>query len=95
MIDVTVLSGHIPLYEIIRALLKEGIVVLETTRHDAKLLTTKTADAIGIENESEEGFQLINLSTNVASVGFSDFLIYTKIFNHNTLAQELVRIQEP
>ena len=72
-----VLSGAIHLYEVIEALLQNGIVVLETMRNHAKMLANSVEEELGIKPEDEDGPSLIHLSVEVADRGWSDFLIYS------------------
>ncbi|KIE42457.1 hypothetical protein [Geobacter anodireducens] len=88
---ITILFGGIPLFEVIAALLEDGIVVLETSRVHAKEIVKNISEALEIDPEPEEGPSLIHLATEVPDRGWSDFVMYSKKYEYKPdFTQQLV-----
>lgn len=79
---IPVLSGDIQIEEVCDCLRDHGLVVIETTRTHAKSITAKAINSLGINEDSEDGPRLIHLATEVVNSGFSDFLMYTSVYDY-------------
>ena len=79
---VPVLSGNIQIEVVCDNLREHGLIVIETTRTHAQSITEEAIAALEIDVETEDAPKLIHLSTEVADRGWSDFLIYTCIYDY-------------
>ncbi len=77
MEKIIVLSGTIPVFEVSIALLKYGIVVLETMRNHSKNLAERMKELLGVDIDDEDDSYFIHLSVQVDDRGWSDFFIYS------------------
>lgn len=79
---VPVLSGDISIELVCDCLREHGLVVIETTRTHAKSIATEAINKLGINEDSGDGPRLIHLATEVVDSGFSDFLMYTSVYDY-------------
>ncbi|BAN34097.1 hypothetical protein SCD_n00248 [Sulfuricella denitrificans skB26] len=79
---VPVLSGDIQIELVCDCLREHGLVVIETTRTHAKSIAAETIDKLGVNEDSEDGPKLIHLSTEVIDRGWSDFYMYTSVYDY-------------
>ena len=79
---VPILSGNIQVNEVCDCLRDYGIIVIETTRPHAKNITNEAIYQLGIDEDAEGGPKLIHLAAQVKDRGWSDFLMYTSVYDY-------------
>lgn len=74
-------------------LLDYGLVVINTSRTNAKRVAADVKSALGIDENAENAPLLIHLSTEVDDHGWFDYLIYSDVFDYKPRKTlEIVRI---
>lgn len=79
---IPVLYGDIQIELVCDCLREHGLIVIETTRTHAKSIAAETINKLGINEDSEDGPRLIHLATEVVDGGFSDFLMFTSVYDY-------------
>ena len=88
---VPVLSRNLQIEIVCDNLREHGLVVIETTRTHADILEKEIIKTLGICEGVEDEPRLIHLSTEVTDQGWSDFFIYTSVYNYiPTQTQKIV-----
>lgn len=79
---VPVLSRDIQIELVCDYLREYGLVVIETTRTHAKSIATETINALEINKEFDDDVRFIHLATEVTDRGWSDFFMYSRIYDY-------------